>query len=393
MRILHYIPTYAPAWKWGGPVRSVSDLCEGLAARGHEVTVFTTDAGLEPGVVPSDGQPTERNGVCVRYFRQVAGRGILSPQLERAVAEAAGDFDLMHLTAIWQRTGPAAARAARRAGRPLVISPRGALGPYSWQRGRWKKLAYYWLRERATLRTAAGFHYTSPMEADECRPYRFGRPSCIVPNSIDLHAWRRDAIAGAQWRARLGVGADELLCLYAGRFHHKKGLDLLPAIFVALPDVRWRLVLVGEDDDGSGRELLGELARRGWGQRVNQQPLLPPAELQGLYAAADAFVFPSRHENFGNVAVEAAACGCRVLASDQTGVAAELAALGVADRLPRDASAWAAALRAQVGAGPLPGSRVARVREAFSRDRVAAEMENFYGEVLAPNPVAGRRGD
>ncbi len=381
MKILHYIPTYAPAWKWGGPVRSVSDLCEGLVARGHEVTVFTTDAGLECGCVPAGGEPTLRNGVRVRYFPRTPGAGIRSPALEAAVSQHAAEFDLIHISAIWQRTGPAAARAARKAGRPWVVSPRGALGPYSWRRGRLKKFVYYWWRERATLRGAAGFHYTSQMEADECRGFRFGQPYCIVPNSIDRAVWRRDPAAAKKWRVELGCREGDLLCLYAGRLHHKKGLDLLPEAFAGLADLKWRLVLAGEDEDGTGQLLLAEFNRRGFGDRLTLLPLLLPTRLPGLYSAANAFVLPSRHENFGNVAIEAAACGCPVLASVETGVAVDLAVLGAAERLPRVASEWARVLRTRVGRGELTSAVVARVQKAFSRDRVSEQMEGFYNVV------------
>ncbi|MEB3333644.1 MAG: hypothetical protein VKP70_01520, partial [Cyanobacteriota bacterium] len=46
MRLLHFLPVYAPAWQFGGPVLSVSRLCEGLARLGVEVEVITTNAGL-----------------------------------------------------------------------------------------------------------------------------------------------------------------------------------------------------------------------------------------------------------------------------------------------------------------------------------------------------------
>jgi len=350
--------------------------------RGHEVTVFTTDAGLESGCVPSGGAPTIRNGVRVCYFPRVPGAGIRSPALEAAVSRHAAQFDLIHVSAIWQRTGPAAARAARAAGCPWIVSPRGALGPYSWRRGRLKKTVYYWWKERATLAGAAGFHYTSEMEADECRPYRFGQPHCIVPNSIDLRLWRRDDSGAAHWRAELGLRSHEFLGLYVGRLHHKKGLDLLPAAFAGLSDTPWRLVVIGSDDDGTASRLQAVFARHGLKERVMFFPLLPPHRLPALYSAADVFLLPSRHENFGNVAVEAAACGCYVLTSDQTGVAAQLALLGAADRLPRDATRWSVSLRARVGRGALPVAVVASVREAFARDRMADLMGSFYGRIL-----------
>jgi hypothetical protein len=40
MRILHCLPVYAPAWQFGGPVLSVSRLCEALVVEGVDVEVF-----------------------------------------------------------------------------------------------------------------------------------------------------------------------------------------------------------------------------------------------------------------------------------------------------------------------------------------------------------------
>jgi hypothetical protein len=43
MRILHVVPSYLPAVRYGGPIFAVHGLCRALAARGHEVQVFTTN--------------------------------------------------------------------------------------------------------------------------------------------------------------------------------------------------------------------------------------------------------------------------------------------------------------------------------------------------------------
>ena len=47
MNILHLSPYYAPAYAFGGVVRAVEGMATALAARGHGVTVLTTDA-LDP---------------------------------------------------------------------------------------------------------------------------------------------------------------------------------------------------------------------------------------------------------------------------------------------------------------------------------------------------------
>ena len=129
MKILHYTGAYAPAWKVGGPVRSVSQICEGLAASGHEVTVFTTNIELEedPMIIPN--QVTDRNGVAVTYFQAERNwTGIRSSGLEAAVRERINEFDIVHVTGVWQPTSMAACRAAESAGVPYVVSPRGGLG-------------------------------------------------------------------------------------------------------------------------------------------------------------------------------------------------------------------------------------------------------------------------
>src|SRR5260370_12641261 len=43
VRILHVVPTYLPATRYGGPIFAVHGLCKALVARGHEVEVFTTN--------------------------------------------------------------------------------------------------------------------------------------------------------------------------------------------------------------------------------------------------------------------------------------------------------------------------------------------------------------
>ena len=75
MRLLHFLPVYAPAWQFGGPVLSVSRLCEGLAAAGAEVEVITTNAGLPDWPPEQLGVPLWHQGVRVVHSL----RGALKP--------------------------------------------------------------------------------------------------------------------------------------------------------------------------------------------------------------------------------------------------------------------------------------------------------------------------
>jgi len=74
---------------------------------------------------------------------------------------------------------------------------------------------------------------------------------------------------------------------------------------------------------GSGPSLgsLREAARRlRLGRAVRFAGFVPDAELAALVAAADCVVVPSRYEPFGLVALEAAAAGTPVVASDVGGL-------------------------------------------------------------------------
>lgn len=384
MKILHYIPTYAPAWGYGGPVRSVSNLCEGMVELGHEVTVFTSNAGLSgtDAVVPD--RLVKRNGVDVYYFEAKQGvLGLNSEGMKQAVASRVTEFDIVHVTGVWQPTSIAACRAARKARKPYICSPRGALGRYSFTQKPWKKWPYYLFRERRNLIGAAALHFTAKMEELECRRLGLRVPGFIVPNSIDFSAWRRDEAGGVAWREKHGIKPNEVLFLYAGRMHHKKGLDLLPAAFAGLvTDRPWKLCLIGFDEDGTGARLKTEFGAMGWSDRLILSDGVEARDLSSIYSAASAFVFPSRHENFGNVVIEALACGCAVLSSDQVGAAFELEHVSGVTVLPREIPRWTEALMGViVGRGSAISSREI-VESKFSQKAVAQGMIENYQEIL-----------
>ena len=383
MRILHYIPTYAPAWSFGGTVRAAADVCEGLAQRGHEVTVVTTDAGLHPDLSRPPGRPVLRNGVKVIYCPTAPGLGIRSPAAESCVRENIRHQDIAHVTGVWQRTAPAACRAAKRAGVPYVISPHGALSGYSWSRGRLKKLLYYFLYERRNAMSAAGIHATSRMEEEECQRYGFPGILRTIPNPANVDFWVRQPEAGRAWRASLGLREGERVALYTGRFEPKKNLEFMIPVLARAPG--WRLVLLGFENPRFRDRLLAEAGAAGVAARVM---FLPPADPEGLraaYSGADVFSLPSRHENFCISALEAWLCGCPLLLSPWVGLAGELGAVSPLVRVaPVDPVGWAAELSRLPESGPPWETH--NLRACFSVETVAREMEGFYREFLGAVP-------
>jgi len=137
----------------------------------------------------------------------------------------------------------------------------------------------------------------------------------LLVNPIDSPALR-GAAASAPERPESGVRF-----VAAGRLTHQKGFDRLIELF-ADPSLEGRLTIFGE---GPARPHLQKIcAGLGLGARV----LLPGFENNPWpnYAAADAFLLPSRWEGMPNAALEALACGTPVIASPESGAIAEIAA-------------------------------------------------------------------
>ncbi len=376
MRLLHVVPTYLPATRYGGPIYAVHGLCRALAARGHEVDVFTTNVdGDRDSDVPL-GVPVTLDGVRVHYFPSPApGRRIyFSPAMRRAFADRVAAYELLHLHSIFLWPTWAAARAGARAQVPYVASPRGMLVPELIRRkSRFVKNAWIRLVETRTFRNASGIHFTAQRELDDARQIPIPLPGpFIVPNGIDLPP--------AQSRDR---AADTLLFL--GRINWKKGLDRLLDAIKAVPEVR--LVIAGNDDEELTPKLRAQAEQSGIADRIDFRGPVFGAAKDELLQTSSALVLPSLSENFGNVVLEAMAVELPVIVTPEVGLAADvtLARAGiVTSSLPEP---LAAAIRGLLSDGNVRAAMGRRGRELvqqrFTWDRIAMQMEEHYLRIAA----------
>ncbi len=388
LKILHYIPVYSPAWQFGGPVLSVSQLCEGLVSLGHEVEVFTSNAGLEnhPNIISN--HPTVNNGVTVTYFSSVSGiGGIHSPGMEETVKRRIKEFDLVHITGIWQPTSYAACKAAKTFNIPYILSLKGALSPYSWSQKTFKKALYYLWRERWNVNNATGIHYTAQQEFEECHWLNLSSKPIVIPNGLDTKFWKPDKNGAKLWRQKQCLEENEFVLLNIGRLHHKKGLDLLPPALNQIRDLKWKLFFVGGDDDGTKTDLINLFEKFNLSDRVTFLPPSHPAELCSVYSAASLFVLPSRHENFGNVVVEALACGCPVMISDRVGLHREISRDNMGWVLKRNVGDWATAIRNLITDSTSLDKIVSKssqyVELNYSIDKVSKNMLDCYSSLVS----------
>ena len=374
LRVLHVVPSFWPATAWGGPVFSGKALCDGLAARGIEVTVLTTDSAgpgrAERLALPANPARFEA-GYEVRYAAKRAGRDV-SPELARRLWPMTARADLVHLTGTYSFPTPPALWAARRRGLPLVWSPRGALqASAEWAGASSRRKRAFEALCRRLMPPRAALHVTSRAEARLSAARMPGPQVAVIPNSVDLPAPRE------RGPARRGG----LRLLFLGRLHPKKGLEVLLEAMEGLPE--WvALEVCGGGEAGYERALRARAAPLGG--RVRFAGHVEGEARDAAFARADLFVLPSHSENFGNAVAEALARSVPVLVSTACpweGAARE----GCGRQVPPEPAALRAAILDLAGADLR--AMGARGREWMARDfapeAVAARMEALYRALRA----------
>lgn len=295
-------------------------LTEALQARGHQVRVYSATYPLPAG---QTDRPEVHRSPSIPLFLYPDVQWAF-PRL-RDVVDDLNRFrpDVVHIATEFT-VGLAGLRAARQLGLPIIASAHTDYEQYAprygvdwvlrpiWGYLRWfyghahrvlcpSRLYEAHLRGRGITHTGI---WTRGVDPDEFHP-RF----------------RSDA-----YRARFGVGPDDLLVTYVGRLAREKNLMLLLDAWETLVPERGtaQLVLVGRGP------LQDEIRRRGL-PGVHVPGMMRGRELSAAYASADLFTFPSTTETFGNSLLEAMGSGLPSLAA---------AAGGVQEFARHDNNAW-----------------------------------------------------
>jgi len=387
MRVLHITPTYEPAWDQGGVVRSVSQLCRGLAALGVDVTVYTTDSNGRHRLQVPVNQIVELGGVKVIYFAtKWSNRFRYSGDLARACWSTISGFDLAHLTTFWCYPGIPAGQAARRFKVSYVVSPRGTFIRYPLRQKLLKKWFYMKLVEWKNLRGAAAIHYTTEMERELTAHLGLKVPSFIVPNGIDPAEFD-NLPSRAESRMYFGLPPGARVVAFYGRLHATKALDILISSFAdvieEIPESH--LLLAGPDDghEQTLRSLAGSLRIQNY---VHFLGYVNPEERKRVLAATDLFALVSYSENFGNAAVEAMMAGVPVLLSNNVGIYREVETDGAGRAVPVDNRAISQAL-IELLSNPARleamGQRARQsARQRYGIEAIARKMLVAYEDIL-----------
>lgn len=293
--------------------------------------------------------------------------------------------------------------AAAAAGVPGIVNT--VHGLYALPEDRWPKRAAVYGLERLAA-TCSDIELVQNPEDVEVLA-RLGVPRSkmrLLGNGIDLSRFDRATVARERVndvRRELGAGPDDVVCGAVGRLVWEKGyaevFEAAAAVRRRLPQARF--VIIGPSDPDKADGLTdADLTRAR--EQAGITFLGMRHDLTELYAAMDVYVLASHREGYPRSAMEAAALGLPVVATDIRGCR-QVVDHGVTGLLvpPRDAVALAEAITTLVTTSDLRRQmgRAAseKARANFDQHEVIAITLDAYGEVLAgtrPRPHLMRRG-
>lgn len=389
MKILHIVPTYLPAYRYGGPIQSVHALNKYLVRAGAEVEVYTTAIdGPQNLEVPLE-VPVDRDGVKVHYFKPEKLRSwFYAPGMRRGLRAHAKDFDVIHITSVFLSASTLGARAAQAAARPYMVSPRGSLmlAPLE-KKSPLKKSIYLKLIERSNLEKSDAIHFTSEQEKVEYEKLGISmRKAFVIPNGLD-----QESLAPGdqeEFRKKFNISKEKRIVLFLGRLSWKKGLDtLIPAFAEVAKQVPEAvLVLAGGDDENYQPELEKLIDSAGIRGKVIFTGAIGGPAKTGAFRSAEVFVLSSYSENFGITILEAMHFGVPVILSEEVALAPVVRESGAGLVVKKDAAELSAAMLfvlQDASRSRLMGGRGIVTAEKFSYVETAKDFLEAYNELTA----------
>lgn len=303
----------------GGVASATVELARALALRGHRVTLITFDApdALFLSELPKEfhlltlGPTQNSHGFVPRLAQKLAGR----------------TFDFLILNGLWLHCTAGMARWARQHKTPYALFPHGMLDPYfkrSHPLKHFKKLLYWLFIELHTVRRAEAIFYTTASErtlAQNTFPFFHPRQQEVIGLGLQSSPTSIESAQDA-FLSRFPQLRGQPYLLYLGRFHSKKGTDLL---LVALEDFPQLTLVMAGPLHNTHPAFLKDLMSLSTPRVIWTDLLTGPAKW-GALAAADALILPSHQENFGMVVAEALSVGTPALVSRQVALAPDIEA-------------------------------------------------------------------
>jgi len=272
----------------GGMVPSILGMTGGLAGLGRLQTniVTVTPSRLDLLDIPP-------------------GLGLHGPEVD--YRQAIRSANVVHIHGLWQRQTATGGRVALRHGVPFVVAAHGMAEPWAMRQKALKKQVYLRLVERRVLRNASCLHALTRPEIGHLHALAPRTPVAWVPNGVNL-APLENLPSRAAVEELYPQIKGKFTLLFLSRLHVKKGLDMLAEALKQTWAARddWHILVAGTED-GAGEAFARQMADLGLSSYLTMVGHVGGEKARQMWAAADAFILPSRSEGFSMAVLEALA--------------------------------------------------------------------------------------
>jgi teichuronic acid biosynthesis glycosyltransferase TuaC len=307
MRVLHVTDTFLP--KIGGAEIAIDQLVRAMTALGVDCAVLAQkNRGVKGEIQTPYPLRRFRSAQSSRWAGWWIARHI------RRMEHELGPFDV-YIGHHAFPPGYACVKHSRQTGRPAIIYPRGG---DIYEVSRFRKKPAAWRKLTWSLANAAGVVCASQATENLVRQI-IGISAATdritrIPNGVNIEELQADA-SSSRFASDPRLNGPFILGL--GRTIRRKGFHLLIDAFARLIAPRHKLVIAGD-----GRELETLRAQASsQSDRILFTGLVQDADKRWLFQHCQFMAAPSLEESFGNVALEAMACGKPVVASRASGFA------------------------------------------------------------------------
>jgi len=355
MKVALVIEKFRPA---GGAERQCAYLAKELLQRGHEVHVYARQIAETSGIHPHKVPP---EGIFMSQTFAAQVRKMLMPE----------KFDIIH--SFTHTDYQDILRLGGGTHREYLLRTDPAYSFFERIfRGMHPKEKLGLTLERASLRPGASRKIVAishRVKEEAIRHYNVPADEILViRNGVDANDFKPSEEARRLIRNQIGIGESEYVLLFVGSGFRRKGLEYAIQAIDRVPSAK--LVVVGEGRATPHPRVL----MLGW-----------RTDVPHLYAAADAFIFPTLYEPFGNVVLEAMASGIPAIVSRVAGVSEVIDNDSIVVEDPMNIDELSAAVkRLEDPAIRKPMGEAAR-RKAMARPLEQVFDENFrlYEQVVA----------
>jgi glycosyltransferase involved in cell wall biosynthesis len=315
--ILTFIGYYLPGYKFGGPLRSISNMVDQLGDE-FKFLIITSDHDLGDNEPYSDINPNQWNAIGSAEVYYISPQSCTVKGLAKLITDT--PHDILYTNSFFDPIFTIRLMLARKMGwlpiKPVIIAPRGEFEEGSVRLKYLKKFAYIQVARMLGLYKKVTWHASSEYEMlDIIKNMKVNRDAIKIALNLPTKIITDIATDVSVQSVSDSV---ELKLVFLSRITREKNLDYALRVLKKVNAIVNFDIYGPAEDDGYWKECQKLIDQLPANVMVNYLGSVRPEQVSLVLSRYDLLFFPTSGENYGHVIVESLTAGTPVLISDKT---------------------------------------------------------------------------